>query len=82
MLVTIALDSYTWSAVGDLAHQYDCSASEAISRAVLSHHKTILGLSDARCRERVRHLEHLFELFEGNDAVKEIRMLKEQNEGF
>ena len=80
--VTLALDSSTWSAAQDLAHQYDCSTAEAIRKAIVRHRETILGQSEAGCPERVRHLERLFDLFAGNDAEEEVRRLKEQDEGF
>ena len=80
--VTLALDNSTWSAVQDLAHQYNCSTAEAIRRAIMRHRETFLGQPEAGCPERVRHLKHLFDLFEGNDAEEEVRRLKEQDEGF
>ena len=39
-------------------------------------------VSEARRKGRVGNLKHLIRLFEGNDAVEEVRMLKEQDEGF
>lgn len=46
------------------------------------HREAVLGQPKAGCPERVRHLNHLFDLFEGNDAEEEVRQLKEQDEGF
>ena len=80
--VTVALDDNTLTAAQDLAHQYDCSTAEAIRRAIVRHRESVLGLPEAGCQERVRHLKHLFDLFAGNDAEEEIRRLKEQDEGF
>ena len=80
--VTVALDDNALTAVQDLAHQYGCSTAEAIRRAIMRHRETVLGQPEAGCPERVRHLKHLFDLFEGNDAEEEVRRLKEQDEGF
>ena len=33
-------------------------------------------------RERVKTLKRLFDLFEGNDAVEEVRRLKSEDQGF
>ena len=79
---TLLLDSETRTAAHDLAHRYECSVSEAIRRAVLRHRDAIVGIPTARREERVRILDHLFELFDGHDAADEIRRLKEQDEGF
>ena len=46
------------------------------------HREAVLGQSKAGCPEQVRHLNHLFDLFEGDDAEEEVRRLKEQDEGF
>lgn len=39
-------------------------------------------VSEARRHERVRLLKQLFALFKDHDAEKEVRRLKEQDEGF
>lgn len=79
---TVLMDAETREAARDLAHEYGCSTSEAIRRSVLSQHEALLGVSEARYRERTAVLERLFELFEGHDAEAEVRRLKEEDEGF
>ena len=79
---TLLLDDDARTAARELAHEYGCSASEAIRRAVLRHRDLVFGVPQARRQERVRVLERLFHLFEGHDAADEIRRLKEQDEGF
>lgn len=79
---TLLLDDETRTAAHELAHRYECSVSEAIRRAVTRHRDAIVGIPQARREERVRILEHLFDLFDGHDAEDEIRRLKEQDEGF
>ncbi|MEM7587461.1 MAG: hypothetical protein AAF560_28995, partial [Acidobacteriota bacterium] len=64
------------------ARRYDCSASEAIRRAVIRHHDSVFGVPERRRRERRRALDQLFELFEGHDAEGEIRRLKEEDASF
>ena len=79
---TLLLDDETRTAARELAHRYGCSTSEAIRRSVLHHRDAVLGVPRARRDERIRVLEHLFDLFEGHDVTDEIRRLKEQDEGF
>lgn len=79
---TILLDDEVRAAARELAHEYGCSTSEAIRRAVLRHRDTVMGLSPERRKARVEALQRLFVLFEGHDAEDEIRRLKEQDEGF
>jgi hypothetical protein len=56
--------------------------SEAIRRAVLRHHATLLGVPPESRQERVQLRKRLLELFEGNDPEEEIRRLKSEDEGF
>ncbi len=79
---TLLLDDETRKAARELAANYDCSASEAIRRAVIRHHGTVFGVPLERRRERRRTLERLFDLFEGHDPEEEIRRLKTEDEGF
>ena len=79
---TILLDDDVRAAARELAHRYGCSTSEAIRRAILRHRDAMLGIPQARREERLRTLDHLFELFDGHDAADETRHLKEQDEGF
>lgn len=79
---TLLLDDETRTAARELALRYDCSTSEAIRRAVRGHREAVLGSRPANRAKRVRTLERLFELFEGHDADREIRRLKEEDGGF
>ena len=79
---TLILDDDTRQAARQLAQRYECSASEAIRRAVIRHRDTVLGVPRSRRQERRRILEHLFELFDGHDAEEEIRRLRGQDAGF
>jgi hypothetical protein len=79
---TLLFDDETRRAAKELSLRYDCSTSEAVRRAVVSHRDVVFGVSNAVRQERVKTLEHLFDLFEGHDAEAEIRRLKDQDEGF
>ena len=79
---TLLLDDETRTAARELALRYDCSTSEAIRRPVRGHREAVLGSRPTGRAKRVRTLERLFELFEGHDADREIRRLKEEDGGF
>ena len=79
---TLILDEPTRRAARQLAAHYDCSASEAIRRAVIQQHEAVLGVSLKNRRRRVETLDRLFTLFEGHDAEEEIRRLKAEDGGF
>ncbi len=79
---TLILDDETRLAARQLAASYDCSVSEAIRRAVVLQRDAVQGLPLEKRRRRVRTLERLFGLFEGNDPEEEVRRLKAQDEGF
>jgi hypothetical protein len=79
---TLILDDETRAAARQLAMRYECSASEAIRRAVVHQRDVVFGVPESRRHERRRTLERLFDLFEGHDGKKEIRRLKSQDEGF
>lgn len=79
---TLLFDSETRQAAKKLALRYDCSTSEAVRRAVVSHHDHVFGVSDEARRHRRQTLDKLIELFDGHDADEEIQRLKEQDEGF
>jgi hypothetical protein len=79
---TLLLDEETQTAARELAKQYKCSMSEAIRRSVVRQRDAALGLPLARRRERVRTLDQLYTLFEGNDPASEVRRLKAEDEGF
>ena len=76
------LDDETHAAAKEIAVRYECSMSEAIRRAVLSHRDALPDAARPGPAERARLLHRLFELFEGHDAEAEIRRLKGQDEAF
>lgn len=76
------LDEATHAAARDLARRYRCSVSEAIRRAVLRHHESVLGVS-AEAQSARRHvLDRMIGLFDGNDAAAEVARLKREDESF
>lgn len=79
---TLLLDDDTKQAARQLALRYGCSTSEAIRRAVVRHRDAVFGVPAESRRERQKVLERLVELFDGHDAVEEVRRLKLQDEGF
>ena len=79
---TLILDEEVRAAARELAHQYGCSTSEAIRRAVVQQRDAVFGISNASRESRVRTLEVLFEQFQDNDAEAEVRRLKDEDEGF
>lgn len=79
---TLLFDPESRKAAKELAHKYDCSTSEAVRRAVISHRNAVFGVSSELQNRRVETLHRLFELFEGHDAEAEIRRLKSEDEGF
>lgn len=79
---TLILDDETRKAARELAVRYDCSASEAIRRAVIRHRDAVFGVPESRRHERRKILDQLFDLFDGHDAEGEIRRLKEEDMGF
>ena len=78
--VTVALDDRSYEAAQALSHRYECSTAEAIRKALVCHREAVLGASGAKREERIRNLEELFDLFEGNDADEEIRRRKAEDE--
>lgn len=79
---TLLFDDETRKAAKQLASRFDCSTSEAVRRAVVSHRDTVFGVNREFRRKRVEALHQLFDLFEGHDADEEIRRLKSEDEGF
>lgn len=79
---TIVLDPATRKAARELARRYQCSASEAIRRAVIRQRDLELGVSDEVRRRRSKALERLFEIFEGVDPEAEVRRIKAEDAGF
>ena len=55
------------------------SPSEAVRRALLHYRNEVLGVPADDRRRRTTALDRLFVLFDGHDAAKEIRDLKEQD---
>jgi hypothetical protein len=79
---TIVLDDPSRAAARQLARRYGCSVSEAIRRSVLRQRDLEAGATPDRRRRRTQALKRLFSLFEDNDPVREIRRLKDEDEGF
>lgn len=79
---TLLLDDDTKRAARQLALRYGCSTSEAIRRAVVRHRDAVFGVPEESRRERQKVLERLVDLFDGHDAIDEVRRLKLQDEGF
>lgn len=79
---TIVLDPATRKAARELARRYQCSASEAIRRAVIRQRDLELGVSDEVRRRRSKALERLFVIFEGVDPEAEVRRIKAEDAGF
>lgn len=79
---TLVLDQRTRKAARELARHYQCTASEAIRRAVIRQRDLELGVEREVRRRRVKALERLFELFEGVDPDAEVRRIKAEDSGF
>jgi hypothetical protein len=79
---TAILDEQARSAARQLARRYGCSVSEAIRRSVIRTRDAELGVSRGRRRERAAALKRLFDLFDGNDPVAEVRRLKNEDARF
>jgi hypothetical protein len=79
---TIVLDPATRKAARELARRYQCSASEAIRRAVIRQRDLELGVSDEVRRRRSKALERLFEICEDVDPEAEVRRIKSEEAGF
>jgi hypothetical protein len=79
---TLILDPETRQAARQLALRFTCSTSEAIRRAVLHHRDTVFGVPAESRNQRLKVLDRLVKLFDGNDAEEEIRQLKAQDPGF
>lgn len=79
---TLLLDEESRRAARELAARYGCSVSEAIRRAIVRHRDHVLGVHGEARAERTRTLQHLVELFDGNDADAEVARLKAEDEGF
>ncbi len=79
---TIVLDEEAKQAAQQLARRYQCSTSEAIRRAVVRHRDAVFGVPPHVRLDRRATLDHLFRLFEANDAGDEIARLKREDEGF
>jgi hypothetical protein len=79
---TLVLDDKAREAARQLARRYGCSLSEATRRALIRQRDAEVGVPRQRRRERVRALSRLFDLFEDNDALAEVRRLKTEDGGF
>ena len=79
---SLVLDEETRRAAKELAARSKCSVSEAIRRAILKQRDAELGPRAAEVSRRLRVLERLFELHEGQDPAEEIARLKEEDKYF
>jgi hypothetical protein len=79
---TLVLDDKAREAARQLARRYGCSLSEATRRALIRQRDVELGVPRERRRERVEALGRLFDLFEDNDPLAEVKRLKAEDEGF
>ena len=76
------VDEDVRSAAHDLGCRRGRSASEPTRGAVPRHLDTASGISPDCRAERLRALEHLFDLFLDRNPEDEVRRLKEEDEGF
>lgn len=79
---TLILDEESGKAARQLADHYACPISDAIRRSLIAQRDSVAGVPKGTRQQRVRTLKRLFELFEGNDAVEEVRRLKMEDQGF
>jgi hypothetical protein len=79
---TLVLDDKAREAARQLARRYGCSISEATRRALVRQRDAEVGVPRQRRRQRVQALRRLFDLFEQNDPVSEVRRLKAEDGGF
>lgn len=73
---TLILDEEADSAARQLADYYGCPVPDAIRRSVIAQRDLVSGVPKGIRQQRVKTLNRLFELFEGNDAAAEVRRLK------
>jgi len=79
---TIILDEDSKRAARQLALRLDCSTSEAIRRAIMSHKDQVFGIPLEARRERTETLRRWIDASEGIDAEAEVKRLKAEDEGF
>lgn len=79
---TLILDEEADSAARQLADYYGCPVPDAIRRSVIAQRDLVSGVPKGIRQQRVKTLNRLFELFEGNDAAAEVRRLKREDPGF
>lgn len=79
---TLLLDDRSRRAAREIAHELDCSVSDAIRRAVVVYRDQLAGISPAARQRRRRTLTQLFELFADTDPAAEVRRLKNEDGGF
>jgi hypothetical protein len=79
---TVILDEESSKAAHQLSDHYGCRLSDATRRSLIAQRDTVAGVPKQTRQQRVRSLEHLFEIFKGNDAAEEIRRLKREDQGF
>ncbi len=79
---TLLLDEESRRAARELAIRLDCSASEAIRRAIVRYRDSLFGIPASSRKERKAALSRLIDLFEGHDSDAEIARLKAEDPGF
>ena len=79
---TLIVDAEADAAARQLADYYHCPVSDAIRRSLIAQRDSVTGVPKEMRQQRVKTLKRLFDLFEGNDAVAEVRRLKAEDQGF
>ena len=79
---TIILDEHSKRAARELALRLDCSTSEAIRRAIVSHKEQVFGIPLETRRERTEILLKWIDASEGMDPEAEVNRIKAEDEGF
>ena len=79
---TLILDEESGVAARQLAAYYGCAVSDAIRRSLIAQRDAVAGVPKQIRQRRVKTLQRLFEMFEGNDAAEEVHRLKREDSGF
>lgn len=79
---SLVLDDESRRAARELAAKMGCSVSEAIRRAILRQRDVELGTPPGEIKRRLRILEKLFELHDGQDPAVEVARLKAEDRFF
>lgn len=79
---TIILDDESREAARKLALKLDCSTSEAIRRAIISHKDQVFGVPVEARRKRTEVLRQWIELSQDISPEAEVEKLKREDDGF